>query len=81
MAKVVLSTELQRYTDGTRELEVAATRYLDLVVELRQRFPALPEAIITKHAIAIDGVIIQNPLLETFDQGSELLFIAKIAGG
>lgn len=81
MAKVILSAELQRYTDGTREFEVAANTYQSLVTELRQLFPALPEAIIAKHAIAIDGVLIQTPLLETFDQDSELLFIAKIAGG
>ncbi|MFT5335617.1 MAG: hypothetical protein ACI9GB_003536, partial [Halioglobus sp.] len=31
--------------------------------------------------IAIDGVMIHSPLLETFGPNSELVFIPKIAGG
>jgi hypothetical protein len=81
LAKVIFSADLQRYTNGTRELEVSASTYQDLVLELRQRFPAVSEAIIGKHAIAIDGMIIQTPLLETFNRDSELVFIARIAGG
>ena len=81
MAKVILSAELQRYTDGTREFEVAANTYQSLVTELRQRFPALTAAMIEKHAIAIDGMLIQTPLLETFNSDSELVFVVRIAGG
>jgi hypothetical protein len=81
LALVTLSADLQRYTGGISELEVAACKYQDLVVELRQRFPGITQDIIDKQAIAIDGMVIQTPMLETFDTDSELVFITRIAGG
>lgn len=81
MARVVFPTCLQRYTDGAREVEVSAGSYRELVRELCRRFPELTEEAIGKQALAIDGMIIQTPLLETFDAHSELVFFARIAGG
>lgn len=81
MAKVVFSSDLQRYTEGAGEVEVAAANYRELVAELDRRFPALDREIIGKHAVAIDGVVIQTPLLETFNKDSELVFVARIGGG
>jgi molybdopterin converting factor small subunit len=81
LAKVIFPSNLRQYTNGTKEVTVAAGNYQDLVVELHQRFPALTRAVIEKHALAINGVMIQTPLLESFDQDSELLFVARIAGG
>jgi hypothetical protein len=78
---VILSSDLLRYTNGAREITVSASSYRDLVAELLQRFPTMTEAIIAKHALAIDGIIIQTPLLETFKPDSELVFVARIAGG
>ena len=81
MAKVIFPSNLQQYTHGIKEVAVAAGKYQDLVAELHQRFPALTRDIIEKHALAINGVLIQTPLLESFDPDSELLFVARIAGG
>jgi len=81
LAIVTLSADLQRYAGGIRELEVSACKYRDLVIELRQRFPDITQDIINKQAIAIDGMVIQTPMLETFDKNSELVFITRIAGG
>jgi molybdopterin converting factor small subunit len=81
LAKVIFPSNLQQYTLGTKEVEVAAGNYQDLVLELHQRFPTLTKEIIEKQALAINGVMIQTPLLESFDQDSELLFVARIAGG
>lgn len=81
MAKVVFSPEMQRYTEGAREAEVSALKYQDLVAELSRRFPTLTEDLIRKQGIAIDGAIIQMPLLETFRKDSELVFLNKIYGG
>jgi molybdopterin converting factor small subunit len=81
MAKVVFPAELQRYAGGAVEVEVSAGNYRDLVAELCRRFPALTEEAIGKQAIAIDGMIIHSPLLESFSNDSELVFFAKIAGG
>lgn len=81
MAKVVFAPEMQRYTEGAREAEVSSRKYQDLVAELSRRFPALTDEMIRKHGVSIDGAIVQMPLLETFKEDSELVFIAKIYGG
>ena len=81
MAKVTFPADLQRHTDGVVEVEVSARNFRDLVAELCRRFPALTEETIGKQAIAIDGMIIHNPLLESFNNDSELVFFARIAGG
>jgi len=77
----VFTSDLQRYTGGVAEVEVSALRYRDLIDELCAEFPALEEETLRKLALAIDGVIIHTPLLETFSSNSELVFIARIAGG
>ena len=81
LAKVIFTSDLQRFTGGAREVEVAADSYRRLVAELQQRFPSLTEAIITRYGLAIDGAIIQTPLLERFGSDSELVFVTRIAGG
>ncbi len=81
MAKVVFPSDLQRYTRGAGEIEVSAASYRELLAELRTRFPALSDEVMDKQAVAIDGHIIPEPLLETFGADSELVFFAKIAGG
>lgn len=81
MATVFLPADLRRYTGDMAEVEVSAINYRDLVMELCRRFPALTEEVIGKQAIAIDGMIIHRPFLEAFGSDSELVFIARIAGG
>jgi len=81
LAKVIFSSDLQRYTGGANVAEVVALNYRDLVVELSQRFPALTSDVIQKYAVAIDGAVIQQPLLTNFSEDSELVFVAKIVGG
>ena len=81
MAKVVLSAAMRPYTGGVDAIDVPAGRYTELVDELHERFPALPDELIRNQAIAIDGRVIQQPLLESFRADSELVFVAKIAGG
>ncbi len=80
MARVIFTSELERLT-GESEVTVAAEAYRDLLVELCARFPKLRQDALRKQALAIDGIVIQEPLLETFDADSELIFFAKIAGG
>jgi len=81
VAKVVLSSDLQRYTGQVREVDVAAGNYRELVAELCERFPDLPEDTVRKQSLAIDGMIIHTPMLETFARDSDLVFLARIAGG
>ncbi len=81
MAKVVFSTELQRYTGGEVETVVNATSYRDLVAELEQRYEDLDGDELMKMAVAIDGEIIHDPLLETVGRDSEVHFLYRISGG
>lgn len=81
MAKVVFPTHLQRYTDGTRELEVDAASFRALVRKLDTRFPGIEDVLLEKVAVAIDGEITQEPLLESIDADSEVHFLERIGGG
>ena len=81
MAKVIFSSDLQRFTNGSREVELAAGNYQSMVAELCERFPSLTAAILGKYAIAVNGMVIQMPMLEKFSPDSEIVLVAKIAGG
>ena len=80
MALVVFSSELQLYT-GEAETQVKAEVYRDVVAELLSRYPRLEEEKLLEMAIAIDGEIIHDPLLEAVPSDSELHFLYRISGG
>ena len=82
MPKVVISgTSCQRFTGGKTELEVAATNFRRLVVELEQRFPGLGKQVEEGMAIAIDGEIYQDAYAAVLKPDSEIYLIPKIGGG
>ncbi len=81
MPKLVLSSDLQRFTAADREIEVSASSFPELVAELLERYPSLTEETIRRQSLAIDGMIIHTPMLERFRENSELVFVARIAGG
>jgi hypothetical protein len=78
---VFFAADLQRCAGGEKSTEVAARNYRELVTELCASYPDLTADMVHKYALAIDGAIIQTPLLETFDRESELVFIPRMAGG
>ena len=80
MAVVVFSSELQKLT-GEAETRVRATVFRDLIAELLTRYPRLDEERLMRMAVAIDGEIIHNPLLEPVGENSELHFLYRISGG
>jgi len=80
MARVIFSSELQRFT-GEASTDVAARNYRDLVAEVLARYPELPAEEIARMAVAIDGEIIADPMLETVRPASEVHFILRISGG
>ena len=80
MAVVVFSSELQKLT-GEDRTEVSATVYRDIVDQLVQQYSALDKDNLMEMAVAIDGEIIHDPLLETVDADSELHFLYRISGG
>jgi molybdopterin converting factor small subunit len=81
LARVVFNSDLRRYTEGEREVQIDAGNYRELTRQLSQRFPALTETVLAKYTVAIDGVIIQMPLLQKINRDGEVVFVARIAGG
>jgi sulfur-carrier protein len=82
MPKVVISgSSCQRFTGGKTELEVAATTFRRLVLELDQRFPGLGKQVEEGMAVAIDGEIFQDASSAVLQPESEIYLIPKIGGG
>ena len=80
MATVLFSSGLRRHTDGTGQVEVDAGTVRSLIAELERRFPGL-KGQLDKMAVAIDGEIIGEPLLERVSAESEVHFLPPIGGG
>lgn len=80
MATVVFSSELQRLT-GEEKTSLRATTYRELVDQLIAAYPALEREQLMDMAVAIDGEIIHDPLLETIGPNSEVHFLYRISGG
>ena len=80
MAIVIFSSELQEFT-GEERTEVTATTYRELIDALVAKFPRLTKDQLTELAVAIDGVIIVDPLLEAVGADTEVHFLHFVAGG
>ena len=82
MPKVLISgSACQRFTGGKSELEVSATTFRRLVLELEERFPGLGRQVEEGMAVAIDGEIFQDAYSAKFGPDSEVVLIPKIGGG
>jgi molybdopterin converting factor small subunit len=82
MPKVVISgSACQRFTGGKSELDVAATTFRRLVLELEERFPGLGKQVEEGMAVAIDGEIFQDAYAAVLKPESEIYLIPKIGGG
>jgi len=80
VAIVIFSSELQEFT-GEEGTEVSATSYRDLIDILVAKYPRLSFDQLTDLAVAIDGVIIVDPLLEPLGADTEVHFLHFVAGG
>ena len=81
MAHIVLIGNLRQYTGGITELELAAGTIRQLFVRLGAKFPALAPHLEDGLAVAIDGQIYQDALLEPIGESSEVHILPQIAGG
>ena len=82
MPKVVITGDAgRRFTGGRSELEVAATTFRRLVLELDERFPGLGRQVEEGMAVAIDGEIYQDAYAAELKPDSEIVLIPKIGGG
>ena len=81
MAHVTLTGNLRQYTGGIAELEVEAASVRQLFARLGRDFPALAPHLERGLAVAIDGQIYQDALLQEIGAGSEVHVLPQIAGG
>jgi molybdopterin converting factor small subunit len=81
VARVVLTGALRRFAGGASELEIGASDVRALVRALEERFPGIAVHIEDNMSIAIDGDIIQDPLLEPIGPESEVHFLPQLQGG
>ena len=77
----ITGSACRRYTGGQTELEVEATTFRRLILELDQRFPGLGRQVEEGMAVAVDGEIYQDAYGVKLGADSEIYLIPKIAGG
>jgi molybdopterin converting factor small subunit len=81
MARVVLVGNLSQVTGGVAEFRLPATSVKDLYRRLADLHPALAPHLEEGVAVAIDGQIYQDALLEPIGPDSEVFLLPQIAGG
>ena len=81
MARVVLVGHLAQLTGGVAEFQLPATSVQQLFRQLTELHPAIGRHLTEGVAVAIDGQIFQDPLLEPIAPDSEVFLLPQIAGG
>ena len=81
MARVALIGSLAQWTGGVSGFDLEATSVKHLFELLIERHPALARHLEEGVAVAIDGQIYQDTLLEPIGPDSEVFVIPQIAGG
>ena len=80
MATVHLPSGLVAFTGGVDTIDIVAARVLDVIAELRHRFPQLGDHL-DGMAVAIDGEIYQDPGYQPLRADSDVHLVPRIAGG
>jgi sulfur-carrier protein len=81
MAHVTLIGNLRQFTGGVTELDIEAATVRQLFARLGERYPELAPHLETGSAVAIDGQIYQDALLQPIGPDSEVYLLPQIAGG
>lgn len=81
MAHVTLIGNLGQFTGGEREFDIEAASVLQLFRALGERHPGLAPHLERGLAVAIDGQIYQDAVLERIGPDSEVHILPQIAGG
>ena len=80
MAHVELFGNLRQFTGGVAALQVDAANVRQLFAALAQRYPDLKPHLETGLAVAIDGQIYQDALLQPIGADAEVHLLPQIAG-
>jgi molybdopterin converting factor small subunit len=82
MVKVTLTAALARFTNGETELELNdVTTIKQLFRSLSERYPEMKPHLEDGIAVAIDGQLFQDSLLEPIEPNSEVHLLPQIGGG
>ena len=81
MARIVLIGNLAQLTGGVAEFNVSAASVKQLFDKLTELHPELGPHLQEGVAVAIDGQIYQDTLLEPIGPESEVFILPQIAGG
>jgi molybdopterin converting factor small subunit len=81
MARVILIGTMTQLTGGIREVEIEAATIAQVLRGLYARFPALGDNLADSVAVAIDGQIFQDDLIQPIPPDAEVHILPKIAGG
>lgn len=78
---MVLSRDLRWLAGGSVEIEIDAGNVRDLLRALEAHVPGIVQKVEEGLAIALDGDIIQDPMLEPIGPDTEVHFLPPIQGG
>jgi molybdopterin converting factor small subunit len=81
MARVVLPRSLATLAGGELVLEVDARNVRELIARLDERLPGFAGQVEGRMAVAIDGEIHGDPMLEATPPGCEVHFLPRVSGG
>jgi len=81
VAKIALASHLLAYTGGVSEVELDVGNVRQMFAALAERYPELRDHLENEVAVAIDGEVYQDALLQAIGEESEVVLVPKIAGG
>jgi len=81
VARVTLTGNLRQFTGGITELDIEAASVRQMFARLGSKFPELAPHLEQGLAVAIDGQIYQDALLQEIGPDSEVHILPQIAGG
>jgi molybdopterin converting factor small subunit len=81
MAHVTLTGNLRQFTGGVAELDIEAATVRQLFARLAASFPELGPHLQKGLAVAIDGQIYQDALLERIGPDADVHILPMIEGG
>ena len=81
MARVILGSNLRRYAGGVDEVDIDAATIKQLLAKLGALHPKLAPHLERGLAVAINGTIYQEALLEPIPPDAEIYLLPAIAGG
>ncbi len=81
MARVVFMGEVRQYTGDDDWVEIDAPNVLQLFKKLGMLYPRLAPVLETGFAVAIDGEVMEDALLQRIDGAKEIVLVPKMEGG